>query len=310
MNTLFRGFALALLLLSLAFAAPAAERGALNNVPEAAKYALVYSLDIPNTPNYSNAVNYDIDLRANISGFSRVAYYLELQQGANPLKYVWVSMDAFTTNIDKVGVPTVASGAFFQQPVANMNVRSSVSGIVAGTNLSGGNIEFWPQNYALKNSANVPNAVDNIYDWGDSPYPGNYGSMQVHNHDARQVLFAFNRWGGWGGVADLGIGNNPLGQTDWTFMTNASNYSIKTLQVYVLANHEPFKILAQGFESPGNFKVLCEAQPGFTYSLWRKLEISTGTWTKVAEATAASSTMLLVDTTATNTTSLYQIRTP
>ena len=32
--------------------------------------------------------------------------------------------------------------------------------------------------------------------------------MQVHNHIAKQVLFAFNRWGGVGGVADLGIGNN------------------------------------------------------------------------------------------------------
>jgi cbb3-type cytochrome oxidase subunit 3 len=310
MKTLFRSFVTALTLLSLAFTAFAVERGARNNVPEAANYDLVYSLDIPDTPNYSNGVPYNIDYSGQISGFSRVAYYLELQQGTNPLKYIWVSMNAFTTNVNQIGVPTVTSGAFFQQPITNMNVQSSVAGIVVGTNLSGGNMEFWPQNYGLANTANVPNASGTIYDWGDGPYPGNYGSMQVHNHDAKQVLFAFNRWGGWGGVADLGIGNNPAGEADWTFATNAANYSIKTLQVYVLPNQEPFRIIAQGFESAGNFKVTCEARPGVTYSLWRKVGSATGAWTKVTEATAASMTMLLVDTQATNAAIIYQVRTP
>ena len=38
-------------------------RGAIDNVPEAAKYALVYSLNIPNSPNYASGVTYDLDFR-------------------------------------------------------------------------------------------------------------------------------------------------------------------------------------------------------------------------------------------------------
>ena len=60
-----------------------------------------------------------------------------------------------------------------QQPVTNLNVFSSVAGIVNGTNFQGGNLEFWPFNYSLANSARVPNASDTVYDWGDKPTPGN-----------------------------------------------------------------------------------------------------------------------------------------
>ncbi|MCX6924303.1 MAG: HYR domain-containing protein, partial [Verrucomicrobia bacterium] len=110
----------------------------------------------------------------------------------------------------------------------------SQPGIVNGTNLAGGNIEFWPNNYAADNTANVPNANGLTLDWGDSRSAGNYGSMQIHNHDAGQVLFAFNRWGGVGGRADLGIGTRPSGgDPDWTFAQNAATYAVKTLQVLV-----------------------------------------------------------------------------
>ncbi len=44
----------------------------------------------------------------------------------------------------------------FQQNISNLNVISNVKGIVAGTGLDGGNIEFWPNNYAPANSSKVP----------------------------------------------------------------------------------------------------------------------------------------------------------
>jgi len=231
-------------LFTTAFVAAGASRGAKNNVPEAAAYTLVYSLNIPNTPNYLLGITYDTDLRAEVSGFSRVAYYLELQEADGPLNYIWVSMDAFTNKTGQIGVPTAASGANFQQPVANLNVFSSVAEIVTGTGLQGGNLEFWPNNYDPPNAAAVPNASDDSFDWGDQPVPGGnvgnvvgtYGSMQVHNAGANQVLFAFNRWGFPGGNADLGIGNNTQNDNpDWTLMQNAANYTIKTLEVYALA---------------------------------------------------------------------------
>ncbi len=209
-------------------------RGAINNVAEAADYTLVYSLDIPNTPNYQAGIAYTTDLHAFVTNFSRIAYYLELQASGGELNYAWASLDAFTTNVLKIGVPTVPSGAIYGQPLTNLTVISSVAGVTPGTNMSGGNIEFWPSNYTAVNASNVVNASATAYDWGDSRTTGTYGSMQIHNHAARQTVFAFNRWGGTGGAADLGIGNRAGStDTDWTFAQNAATYTIKTLQVFV-----------------------------------------------------------------------------
>jgi len=56
--------------------------------------------------------------------------------------------------------------------------------------------------------------------------------MQVHNHDAKQTIFALNHWRE-GQRADLGIGNSPTGNPDWTFTANAGNYKFKKLRVLV-----------------------------------------------------------------------------
>ena len=59
--------------------------------------------------------------------------------------------------------------------------------------------------------------------------------MQVHNNAAHQTLFAFNGWGiGGGRICDLGIGNYSGQHSDWTFAQNATSYTAKTLQIYVL----------------------------------------------------------------------------
>ena len=216
----------------------ATPRGYLNNVPESAGYTLAYSLDIPAVANYgAGAVPYAVDNRNGIGPFTRVAYYLELQTASGDLQYVWASVNAFTTDVGKIGVPTLASGVLFQQGVTGMNVVSNVPGISTGTGLAG-NLEFWPTNYATANSAGVAGASDTLYDFGDQPAPGTYGSMQLHNTGAGQTVFAFNNWGGTATAlnADLGIGNNPApvnGGVDWTFANNAGNYTVKTLQVLV-----------------------------------------------------------------------------
>lgn len=210
--------------------------GVFANVPEAADYALVYSLNIPVAPSYSAQISYDTDLRAHAGNFSRIGYYLELQNSLGMVDFVWVSMEAFTANADYLGVPTAGWAALFHQPVTNMNVLCSVPGVTTGTGLSGGYIEFWPWSYSGPNAMAVPNAGA-AFDWGDtaSTNSGNYGSMQIHNSAASQVLMAFNRWGGTGGNCDIGIGNNT-GNTnaDYTFMQNGANYTVRRLQVFVL----------------------------------------------------------------------------
>ena len=216
----------------------ATPRGYLSNVPESAGYTLAYSLDLPTVANYgAGAVPYAVDNRNGIGPFTRVAYYLELQTAGGDLQYVWASVDAFTTDAGKIGVPTVASGAVFQQGVIGMNVVSNVPGISVGTGLAG-NLEFWPTNYAAANSAGVAGASDTLYDFGDQPAAGNYGSMQLHNTGAGQTVFGLNNWGGTVTAVnlDLGIGSNPApvnNGVDWTFANNAGNYTVKTLQVLV-----------------------------------------------------------------------------
>jgi sialate O-acetylesterase len=201
-------------------------------VPEAKDYQLVYDLDLGKLgPNFS----YDVDNSSQVSRkFDRIAYFLELQGADGDTQYVYASMDAFTDDLVKIGVPTFRSGARFQQPVANLNVYSNGKGIVSGIGLPGGNVEFWPQNYGAANSANVPNASGQVYDFGDEPTEPaeGYGSMQIHNHDAKQTLFALNHWGE-GSKADLGIGNQPQGNPDWTFAGNAGSYVAKRLRVLV-----------------------------------------------------------------------------
>ncbi|MCX6928549.1 MAG: hypothetical protein NT154_35870 [Verrucomicrobia bacterium] len=294
------------------FRSSIAGRGAANNVAEAAGYTLVYSLEIPVAANYFNGITYNLDQSAGITSFSRIAYYMELQPNGQPLNYLWASMNAFTNNVKAIGVPTRASGAVFQQPVTNLSVVSSMAGIVTGTNLAG-SLEFWPYNYTALNAAGVANASDLVYDWGDTLDRGGYhGSMQLAYPAARQELFCFNNWGGDNGTAAIGIGNNPApgGNPDWTFAANADIYTVKTLQVYVLANPTSFRITGQKFQSPGQFAVTCDTQSGSVYSLWRTLDVGSGVWTKVSQATAASNSTTLVDSQATNRVSFYQIRTP
>lgn len=80
----------------------------------------------------------------------------------------------------------------------------------------------------------MPNASAQVYDFGDAPInPVNgHGSVQVHNHVAKQTIFALNNWRA-GGLADLGIGNQPAKHSDWTFATNAASHQAKRLRALV-----------------------------------------------------------------------------
>ncbi len=202
------------------------------NVFEAKDYRLVYDLDLAKLgPDF----RYDVDNHTGLAGpFDRVAYFLELQKTGEPVRYLYVSLDAFTDDVTKIGIPTVASKARFQQKVKNMNVISNAPGIVPGTALATGNIEFWPSNYGAPNSTGIPNASSEVWDFGDqlSGQDEGYGSMQVHNHGTKQTLFAINNWRS-GARADIGIGNSESKNPDWTFVGNAGSYSLKRLRVLV-----------------------------------------------------------------------------
>ena len=145
-------------------------------------------------------------------------------------------MDAFTQNLGLIGVPINSvplPGDRWQQTLNNMTVEASGSPITTGTGLSG-NIEFWGTNYS---STAVPGPLGGSsanYDWDDTKSAGsNYGSMQIHNWQAGETVFALNRFFSAG--KDLGIGNSPdPGAPDWTFQANSQTYSTANLEVWVL----------------------------------------------------------------------------
>lgn len=217
--------------------------GLFSNVPEASSFNLVYEFDIPvNSPGWnSTPVAYTVDNSAGIipGSFTRIAYYLELVSltGATT-NWVYVSMDAFTTNAAKIGVPNVASGEFynhFNTPVSNANIYSNNGGITPATGTNTVNLEFWPSNYGQGNDYGVPGADGGAFDFGDgSASTGDgHACMQIHNYGAGQTLFSYNAWGG-ARTSELGIGPPGSGNADWTFNTgNISTFSLRTLQILV-----------------------------------------------------------------------------
>lgn len=201
-------------------------------VDEAEDYQLVYDLDLE---RLAHDITYDVDNSAGVGAFDRVAYFLELQKPDKDVQFVYVSMATFTDDVAKIGVPAFASEAGFQTRVSDMTVVSNVNGIVTGTGIDTGNIEFWSNNYSPRNKAKIPNASSRTWDFGDAVATNKvdgYGSMQVHNYGAQQTLFAINKWQA-GKNADIGIGNSTGRTRDWTFTSNASQYQLKRLRVLV-----------------------------------------------------------------------------
>jgi len=195
------------------------------------EYSLVYDLDLS---RLGGEIPYKYNGSAGIDSFDRIGYLIELRTEGGDEQKIFVSMDAFTQDASKIAIPTVASKASFRQGVKNLDVFTTVGGLPVGTSIGDGTVEFWPNNYATDNGANVPGASNADYDFGDQPSPplNGYGCMQIHLPSAKKTLFAINHWGA-GPDADLGIGNAPGANTDWTFSGNAKSYSSKRLRVYV-----------------------------------------------------------------------------
>lgn len=208
--------------------------GALNG------YQLVYELNIPEKANYSGTnqpaytVNNSTSATINSGLVESVGYYMVLDNN-----WVFTSMAPFTTDLKRIGVPTVSSGAVYQQYVKDLYYKSNLPSLNAaeGKRVTQGNIEFWPTNYSQANAANIPGASGSSYDFGDvRNNDGNYGSMQVHDYQNQTTVMAYNLWGGsthGNGVSDVGIGKNPSGNPDWTFANNATSYNNRQLGVYV-----------------------------------------------------------------------------
>lgn len=215
--------------------------GAFGVVAEATNYTLVYEMAIPDNLVVGASVPFPYTVNNSETvgelPFDRVAYYLELETSlGSGTTWVYVSMDAFTTDIAHLAIPHPTDNpVLFQQIVNNMNVYASDNAnIVTGDGIATGNIEMWPSNYGGGNSIGIPNATG-AYDFGDggASTAAGYGSFQVHNHGASQTILGYTAFGN-GGIDGLGIGNNTgAGNPDYTFAGNAASYTVKNLQILV-----------------------------------------------------------------------------
>ncbi|UKI30686.1 MAG: hypothetical protein L6W00_22670 [Lentisphaeria bacterium] len=200
---------------------------------------LVYEYDLLSGSGFGDRtrVNYIADHSKEFQGIlTEITYLAVLTGNDGKVQYVAVTMDPFTGDARKIGVPVKSANAVFQTRVRNMRVLSNVPGIKTGI-IGEGNIEFWPGNYGTNNSARIPGANNSTYDFGDQPNQGvGYGSMQIHNYRARQTVFAYNKFDS-GKNSDLGIGNAPGRNPDWTFTSSGKNY--KEARLYVFVKERP-----------------------------------------------------------------------
>jgi len=209
--------------------------GGVMSLPELKGFRKVYEIDLPSSGNFAVAApKYEVDASASAGAFTQVAYVLQLQESAGSIRYVFASMDAFTKDAKKLGIPCMRSGIRHQTKVANLTVRSNIDSIPKLDNSDGGNIEFWDANYGMQNGLNLPGANGGKYDFDDQPTgDGGYGCMQVHSWKNKVTLFAYNNFNG-NVPCDIGIGNNTAGENpDYTFMANGGQYSTRRLTVFV-----------------------------------------------------------------------------
>lgn len=203
------------------------------NVEEARDYTLVYHLPLPDLGRFNfDGVPYAVDNRPEIhQPFDRVAYYLELQEAGGELKYAYASFDAMTDDLPQLAVPTRPSKVQWQMQVQHLHVVSNVPEVTAAQDGTG-TIELWGTNYGPGNGANFPGADPDTFDFGDQvSNGGDYGSLQVHNLDAKQTVLAYNQWGS--GNGEAGIGNQPGKNPDWTFSSNITRYVVRNLSILV-----------------------------------------------------------------------------
>jgi len=292
----------------------------LSNIAETSKYELIHQLAVGNSVSYAEGCNYQVDQSyfTRTQTIDRIAYCMELDGDGRGYHWVYVSMDAFTSDITKIGVPTFDRATLWQTYVSNLNIYASANmeniSVTTGTGIASGNIEFWPSNYGGSNNKNIPNALGvvngtNVFDFGDSggntTIPG-HGSMQVHNYLQSHTILSMCSFGSNGRQPCLGIGNNTdyttAGQQDpdWTFHYNASQFTTKN--IYVLAKPgdpitptPPTGTLPELWDQPQSQKILrgwsalfTVYAPGATAWQWRKDgQLITGATAPVLEISPA-----------------------
>ena len=206
-------------------------------VEDGADYQPVFRYRIESgAPSEARDIVYEEDRSAELTApVRRVAYFWRVTGQDGTERYLWAAFDSPSAKAAELGVPVKSRGAAFQQPVTGLEILSNIPGVRSGR-FAHGNLEFQDCNYGPENAAKVAGADDARFDAGDRMDPSispGYGTMQLHNRDVNQTVFAYNNWRA-GNGCDLGFGNAPEGQPDWTFSGAGKNYREAELTVLVL----------------------------------------------------------------------------
>lgn len=219
------------------------------SVPELADYKMIYKFSVPanGVACGTHGAPYTLDKTrfAEDPDFDRVAYVLHLVGNDNSEQWVWTSMNAFTDDASKLGIPCDRRANTWQCYVDELFVKHGSTGGTVPTLTDGyyerGNLEFFRGvGYTQGNAKEIPGANGSVYDFGDtnnSPDSGGvYCSLQIHSFLAQQTVLAINCLGGGTGWStrnvDIGIGSRPTSHPDWQWAANAGNYTTRDLYIF------------------------------------------------------------------------------
>jgi sialate O-acetylesterase len=194
--------------------------------PEAKEFALLFSADCF-TGNDKLGKKYLVN---NLRDFAKaklakVGYYLHLVGNDGKVSWVFATVDPFMDKVADYSFPRYwPKFPPIQKQVKNLTVKSNVAGVKTGT-FPGGNVEIWLGGMKTANSAKVPGASDDTFDFGDEPTEPLSSVFQLHNTGEKQTVFSVNRWFlDKKNQVDIGIGNAPSGHPDWTGSRAGKNY--------------------------------------------------------------------------------------
>jgi len=177
------------------------------------------------------------------ANFTRVKYHLQADYNgvtnyADADMAKWASgtvpnpaYGSFTSQaatIANLRIPDLSSGNSFivDTNVADLTVVSSLSTLNVSQKI--GRLEIWPWDYNTQQSGLPYPGDNNTFDYDDSPaLSSSYGSFQVHDASDARTIIAWNRHV-MGGPSEVGIGNGPGSNPDWTFCSNTSQCSGRT----------------------------------------------------------------------------------
>ena len=200
--------------------------------------APVMQLEIPAFAAWQQKPRYAYDATDSFQAdANRVGYCLETVRDGQT-QYVWTSMESFSPDVSKLGVPTQAEDVV-RQRVDDLTVASNVPGVRTGSGQTG-YLEMWPSTYEPKSSHQVAGSSATAFDTDDAPAPGRFGSFQIGAVGAQPdasvtptTVLAINHFAADPGVAlDIGMGTQAVGNPDWTFAQNAGAFSSRVLTVY------------------------------------------------------------------------------